>query len=398
MKTTAVNQSLPISKTALLGLLQILSWGGSFYLMAVLTDPIVTETGWSREWVLGSVSIGLLTAGLVSPACGRMINRYGGRRVLACHGLLMAAGLWIMASAHNLPVFLVAWILIGMGMAAGLYDALFSALGALYGMKARSTITGVTLISGFCTTLIWPLLAVLVYMMGWRGTCWLYGFVLMIGIYPLYNYCLPHQNTQAEKKETSTSKFISIEPKIYWLMTVLFSLSAVLMTAISVIVIVLLQERGNSLASAIALSAIIGPASVGCRIVDLLTRNKHPMWTMLISVVMTAVGLIMLAFTPHFAVWALVLYGAGNGLRAIVRSTLPLAIVPSEDYAIISSKMAAPVFFSQALTPLAFGYLLSLTGAEVTMSILALLSTATLVVACYLIFIIRRHNPPVENA
>lgn len=177
-------------------------------------------------------------------------------------------------------------------------------------------------------------------------------------------------------------------------MTVLFSLSAVLMTAISVIVIVLLQERGNSLASAIALSAIIGPASVGCRIVDLLTRNKHPMWTMLISVVMTAVGLIMLALTPYFAALALVLYGAGNGLRAIVRSTLPLAIVPLEDYAIISSKMAAPVFFSQALTPLAFGYLLSLTGAEVTMSILALLSTATLVVACYLVFIIRRNNSP----
>ncbi|WP_232620212.1 MFS transporter [Pseudomonas tolaasii] len=199
MNTTVIHPSLSIGKTALLGLLQILTWGGSFYLMAVLADPVVADTGWSREWVLGSVSIGLLTAGVVSPACGRLLVRYGGRRVLACHGFLMAAGLWIMASAHTLPLFLAAWVLMGMGMAAGLYDALFSALGALYGMKARGTITGVTLISGFCTTLIWPLLALLVHTLGWRGTCYLYGLVLMIGIYPLYQYCLPHQQTPSEK-------------------------------------------------------------------------------------------------------------------------------------------------------------------------------------------------------
>ncbi|MGY2685304.1 MFS transporter [Pseudomonas tolaasii] len=398
MNTTVIHPSLSIGKTALLGLLQILTWGGSFYLMAVLADPVVADTGWSREWVLGSVSIGLLTAGVVSPACGRLLVRYGGRRVLACHGFLMAAGLWIMASAHTLPLFLAAWVLMGMGMAAGLYDALFSALGALYGMKARGTITGVTLISGFCTTLIWPLLALLVHTLGWRGTCYLYGLVLMIGIYPLYQYCLPHQQTPSEKKPTTARTALSMDPTLYWLMTVLFSLSAVLMTAISVVVIVLLQERGNSLAAAIALSAIIGPASVGSRIVDLLTRNKHPMWTMLVSVFMTAVGLCMLAFTAQFAAWALVLYGAGNGLRAIVRSTLPLAIVPLKDYAMVSSKMAAPVYFSQAMTPLAIGYLLALTGAEVTVSLLAVLSIATLAVACYLVLSIRHNDSQGKNA
>lgn len=392
MTSTGNGHSLSISKTALLGLLQILSWGGSFYLMAVLADPVVAETGWSREWVLGAVSIGLLTAGIASPLCGRLISRLGGRPVLACHGILMTAGLWIMASAHALPVFLLAWILIGVGMAAGLYDALFSALGAIYGMKARPVITGVTLISGFCTTLVWPLLAIAVHALGWRGTCWLYGLILLLCIFPAYRLCLPSQPRQEKKSSLAQTGPLSIAQRTYWVMTVLFSLSAMLMTSISVIIIVLLQERGHSLASSIALSAIIGPASVACRVIDLLTRNKHPVWTMLISVSMTAAGLLILAFMPNLVAWGLVLYGAGNGLRAIVRSTLPLAIVPLNDYAIISSKMAAPVFFSQALTPLACGYLLALVGAESTMAVLAIISALTLGIGIFLTRIINSNG------
>ena len=54
---------------------------------------------------------------------------------------------------------LLAWALIGVGMAMGLYDALFATLGMLYGGAARRAITSITLISGFCTTLVWPFCA-----------------------------------------------------------------------------------------------------------------------------------------------------------------------------------------------------------------------------------------------
>jgi MFS family permease len=92
-------------RIALLGLLQILSWGGSFYLLGVLADPIAADTGWSHQWVLGAASIGLLVASLLSPLCGRLIARLGGRRVLGAHGPILAAGLLLMAAAPSLPVF-----------------------------------------------------------------------------------------------------------------------------------------------------------------------------------------------------------------------------------------------------------------------------------------------------
>ena len=55
---------------AALGLTQILAWGSSYYLLAVLAAPVVAETGWPLSWVVGSLSGGLLVAARVSPRVG----------------------------------------------------------------------------------------------------------------------------------------------------------------------------------------------------------------------------------------------------------------------------------------------------------------------------------------
>jgi MFS family permease len=75
-----------------LGITQILAWGSSYYLPAVLAQPIADDTGWPRTWVIGALSLGLLVAGLASPFVGRQIHRHGGRPVLIASALLLAAG------------------------------------------------------------------------------------------------------------------------------------------------------------------------------------------------------------------------------------------------------------------------------------------------------------------
>jgi MFS family permease len=93
---------------AALGVTQILAWGSSYYLPAVLAKPIAEGTGWSLPWVVGGLSLGLLTAGLVSPRVGRAIERTGGRPVLALSSVLLAVGLAGLALAQGLPVYLTA--------------------------------------------------------------------------------------------------------------------------------------------------------------------------------------------------------------------------------------------------------------------------------------------------
>jgi len=90
-----------------LGVTQILAWGSSYYLLAVLAKPIADDTGWPLAWVVGGLSLGLLMAGLVSPRVGDSIQRLGGRLVLATSAAFLAFGLIGLALSPNLPVYVL---------------------------------------------------------------------------------------------------------------------------------------------------------------------------------------------------------------------------------------------------------------------------------------------------
>jgi len=103
------------------------------------------------------------------------IDRRGGRGVLCLSNLVLAAGLALLAFAHGPVVLTVAWLVLGAGMALGLYDSAFATLAGLYGRDARGAITGITLIAGFASTVGWPLSAFLDGTVGWRGACLAWG-------------------------------------------------------------------------------------------------------------------------------------------------------------------------------------------------------------------------------
>ncbi|WP_338206312.1 hypothetical protein, partial [Parageobacillus thermoglucosidasius] len=92
-----------------LGMLQILVWGGSFFLLAVMGEPITRETGWGSQWVYGALSLSLMVSALLAPLSSRLVARYGGRTQLASSGVIVALGLLIVAASQTLPTFLLAW-------------------------------------------------------------------------------------------------------------------------------------------------------------------------------------------------------------------------------------------------------------------------------------------------
>jgi len=93
--------------------------------------------------------------------------------------------------APSLPAYLIAWVLVGAGMGAGLYDAAFGTLGRYFGEDARGAIASLTLFGGFASTVCWPLSAWLVETLGWRGTCLAYVGLHLGMALPAYLAFLP---------------------------------------------------------------------------------------------------------------------------------------------------------------------------------------------------------------
>jgi MFS family permease len=150
---------------------QTLAWASSYYLPAVLADPIAQGLSLSRMTVFGLFSGALLLSALLGPAVGRAIDKHGGRGVLALSNLVFAAGLVLLGLTQGFAVLALAWVALGVGMAMGLYDPAFATLTGLYGRAARGPITGITLIAGFASTVGWPLSAFLGAQFGWRAAC-----------------------------------------------------------------------------------------------------------------------------------------------------------------------------------------------------------------------------------
>jgi len=187
----------PWRAVLVLGVTEILAWGTLFY-PPVLTVPLIAhERGWSMSFAMGGFSLALLTAGLVSPRVGRLIDRHGGHRVMSVGSLLAALGLVLIVYADHPAAYLAVWMLLGVATAATLYDPAFATLGRIFGGAARRPITVLTLAGGFASTVSWPVTHLLLEAVGWRGTYLVYAAVLAVVAAPLHAFALPRSRADA---------------------------------------------------------------------------------------------------------------------------------------------------------------------------------------------------------
>jgi hypothetical protein len=364
-----------------LGVAQILAWGTSFYFPAVFAGPIVADTGWSLGWVVGGTSIGLLTAGLISPQVGRVIDLHGGRPVLLASSLFYAAGLLGIGLAPALPVYLAAWVLLGIGMGTGLYDAVFAALGRMYGSEARTPITNLTLFGGFASTVCWPLSAFMIEHAGWRAACFIYAGLHLCVALPLQMAVIRRAPKVAAIPASADATPAAVPPRIanetliFALLALVLSLAAGIGSIVVVHLLIFLQARGVDFAVAVSLGTLFGPAQVGARVVErLFGARYHPIWTMIGSCALMAVGLLLLLVRFPLLLLVILLYGAGYGISWIGRGTLPLALFGPVRFPRLMGKLAFPSLIVQALAPSLGALAIEASGADATIGVLTLLA------------------------
>jgi MFS family permease len=368
-----------------LGLSQTLAWASSYYLPAILADPIGVALGVPRSWVFAAFSVALLIAAFAGPMVGRIIDRYGGRGVLVLSNVVLAAGLVALSAANGAVVLFGAWAILGVGMALGLYDAGFAALTALYGVKARGPITGITLFAGFASTVSWPLSTVLNDMVGWRETALVWAALnLVIGL-PLNLFLLPQPVMPARVALAAGSSKVGWKPRREMvLLAFVFAAAWFVTGAMAAQLPTFLERAGATPVQAIAAASLVGPAQVAARLAEfVILRQIHPVVSARIAALLHPLGAAIFAVIgPPAAAAFAIFYGAGNGLLTIARGTVPLAVFGPHAYGERTGLLGAPARASQAFAPLLFGLLIDVMGTSAVFVSAALCLAAFAALLC----------------
>jgi MFS family permease len=312
--------------------------------------------------VFGLFSGALLLSAVLGPSVGRAIDNRGGRGVLALSNLVLAAGLVLLGVAQGFYILALAWAVLGVGMAMGLYDPAFATLTGLYGRNARGPITGITLIAGFASTVGWPLSAFLDAQFGWRAACLIWAALhIVIGL-PLNRLLIP----RAPPPVRVSAAEAEASPAPRGAMTILaFVFAAWFVTgAMAAHLPRLLEIAGASTTAAIAAAALVGPAQVAARLFEFgALRTVHPLVSARLAALLHPIGAVILGLIGAGAITAFaVLHGAGNGLLTIAKGTVPLAIFGPVGYGLRTGILGAPARATQAASPLLFGLLMDHMG------------------------------------
>lgn len=349
-----------------LGTTQTLAWASSYYLPAILADPIGRDLGISSNWIFAAFSASLVISAFIGPRVGRQIDLVGGRSVLCISNLALAAGLAVLGLSYSIPVLVVAWLLLGLGMGMGLYDAAFGALGRIYGEGARRSITGITLLAGFASTVGWPLTALGLETIGWRNTCFAWAAAHIVLGLPLNFFMLPVVAGAKAAVANAVKPHIPIDRPML-LLAFAFAAAWTVTGAMAAHFPRILEAAGATPVQAIAAGALIGPAQVAARIVEAgLLSRFHPLLSTRLACITHPIGAAIVGiFGGGAASVFAVFHGSGNGVLTIARGTLPLAIFGPQNYAYRLGLIGAPSRMAQAVAPLAFSFLIELMGSRV---------------------------------
>jgi MFS family permease len=195
---------------------------------------------------------------------------------------------------------------------------------------------------------------------------------------PLYLFVIPKAipipPSSAESSRGTDAEPAPHERSIYLVLAAALTISAAILSGVGAHLITLLQARGLDLAAAVGLGMLIGPSAVGARLVEMFAGNRyHPIWTMIASVTLVAVGVCLFFFSPWIFAMAVILYAAGNGIGSIAKGTLPLALFGPGRYSVLMGRLGLPIMIAMAVMPyfgalayeyggpdLAFGLILAL--------------------------------------
>jgi hypothetical protein len=377
-----------------LGLSQLVCWGTAYYLIGGFGGVIAADLGWSRDIVYGGFSVALLVMGFASPLTGRLIDRHGGRAVMATGSALIALGCVGIALSHGIGLYYASWLCLGIAMRFTLYDAAFATLARMGGPSARKPMSQVTLFGGLASTVFWPFGHMLTEAFGWRAALFVYAGVALLTL-PLHLAIPRSRYGDVQPAAVSASPPPVERPPLAALpgdRFVAAALYALITAAVSFLnsgmsahMINILAGLGLAAGAAVWIATLRGIGQSLARGTEILFGGRldafglNMLSTALLPFAFIA-GMASGAFVPAAVAFAFV-YGAGNGLTTITRGTLPLALFDRGTYGLVVGRLLMPSFVVAAASPLVYATVIDRFGGQAALVLSAAVACLALAAA-----------------
>ena len=364
--------SLPRYNPVLVGWLsvaQLVSWGSTFYLFALLMTPVEQALGLSRAESSLAFSLALLVEGLLAYSVGRWIDQGHERAVMSGGSLLAALSLAALSLVSGRVGFYLAWAGLGAAMAAMLYQPVFAVVTRRYPNDFRRAIITMTFLGGLASTVFIPLIAWLMASFGWRTAVLVLAALHLLVCLPVHWQALRHapqaRRSPAAGQPAATSLTRHLRSPTFALVGLFLVLMMAVTVALPAHMVNLLREHGMSEAWAIAVPASIGVIQVAGRLLMYFFEHHldvHRANRLILTLLPLA--LLALLAAPLVDVWQrglmllfVLLWGMGNGMLTIVKGTAMALYVSREHVASLNGALGVPQALARAAAPLLLGLL-----------------------------------------
>jgi MFS family permease len=390
-----LSERVPLLAVLALGLTQIIGYGTLYYSFSILAPDMAAHFAWSSEWVFGALSAALLIGGLTAPWLGILFDRIGAARVMTTGSFVAAAALTVCALAPNKAAYVAALIAVEVSANLVQYGAAFALLVQIRPRVASRSITYLTLIAGFASTIFWPVTTVLHAHLSWQDVYLVFAGLNLLVCLPIHAWLSREGTSGCARASAAAPRVEGMLPPArrrvgFAIMVTGFSLMSLVSSAVLVHLVPLLSGLGLGATAALA-GTLFGPSQVGSRLINMVFgKNLPPLHLAMIAATLIPGGVLVLLFSAPSVPGAMafaIIFGMGNGLLSIVTGTLPLHLFGSDGYGKLQGKMMAARLILSALAPFVLAFAmenigipssLGITAALGGLSIVALLSIAAL--------------------
>jgi len=346
-----------------LALATTLIYAAFYYSFAAFLAFWEADFGWSKPALAGAFTLALLVSAACAPLAGTIIDRGHGRALMAGTALLGAGGLALLTQVETQWQFYALWLVIGVAMAGGLYDACFSLVTHLFPEDARRAITLITLIGGFAGPISFPVGVGIAEAAGWRiAALVLAGLVALLAAPAVWFAPMPvakrdRADRAAEREDRRSALGTALGTRIFWLLLVTYALGFLNHGTIVNHLLPLLSERGVSLETAVLAASMIGPMQVAGRLAMMLAERyfRPPMIVVAgvtyIGLMLASAALLGAALWPVLLIGFVVFQGAGHGLASISRPVLLAEGMGRGAFGAINGVVGAACIGAYALAP-----------------------------------------------